>query len=191
MSRGVLFSLLIVGLAVAPLRAQLVVHDPGNLAQAIVIAERTLQQYDELRREYEVIQRMAQGLGNLDNYRIPAIGITGHDPSRWEYGSPWIQALNGGDARGTAYLQTAVPLGRPRIADLNRLSPAARRSFQSQYATMEITDSVAMIGAHQVALVRNYFGTLQEAVQGLESDILNRRRSRWFSYRLSPWRWWV
>ena len=46
------------------------------------------------------IQLMAQRLGNLDNYRIPAIGITGHDPSRWEYGRPWIQALNTGDPRG-------------------------------------------------------------------------------------------
>jgi hypothetical protein len=176
MPRRVLVSLLILlGLVVVPLQAQLVVIDPANLTQTILIAERTLQQYDQLRREYDVIQRMAQSLGSLDNYRIPAIGITGHDPLRWEYGSPWIQALTSGDARGTAYLQTVVPLGRPRDADLNRLSPAARRSFQSQYASMEITDSVAMIGAHQVALVRNYFGKLQDAVQGLEGDVLNRQ----------------
>ena len=173
MSRRVLFSLLILGLAVAPLRAQIVVIDPANLTQAIVIAERTLQQYNELRREYEVIQRMAQRLGSLDGYRIPPIAMTGHDPGRWAYGGPWVQALNSGDAGGTAYLQTAVPLGRPRAADLNRLSPTARRSFQSQYATMEITDSVAMMGAHQVALVRNYFGKLQNAVQSLEDDVVN------------------
>ena len=165
--------LLLVSLSVAPLRAQLVVIDPANLAQTILIAERTYDQYDQLRREFDVIQRMAQKLGSLDNYRIPAIGITGHDPSRWEYGSPWIQALNSGDARGTAYFQNAVPLQRPSAEDLSRLSPTARRTFQSQYATMEITDSVAMIGAHQVALVRNYFGKLQGAVQGLEDDVVN------------------
>jgi conjugal transfer/entry exclusion protein len=156
MSRRILFWLLILGLAVVPLRAQVVVIDPANLTQAIVIAERTLQQYDELRREYEVIQRMAQRLGGLDGYRIPPVALTVHDPARWEYGSPWVQALNSGDPGGTAYLQTAIPLGRPRASDLNRLSPTARRSFQSQYATMEITDSVAMMGAHQVALVRNF-----------------------------------
>ncbi len=159
----------------ARLRAQIVVIDPANLVQTILIAERTAQQYEELRQEFEVIQRMAQKLGSLDRYRIPAISITGHDPSRWEYGKPWIQALNSGDARGTAYFQTAVPLERPRTTDLSRLSAAARRTFESQYATMEITDSVAMIGAHQVALVRNYFGKLQDAAQELESDVLSNR----------------
>src|SRR5713226_6269998 len=104
--------LLFVSLSVAPLRAQLVVIDPANLAQTMLIAERTYDQYDQLRREFEVIQRMAQKLGGLDRYRIPAIGITGHDPSRWAYGQPWIQALNSGDARGTAYFQSVVPLER-------------------------------------------------------------------------------
>ena len=165
----------LLSLCVVPLRAQVVVIDPANLVQTILIADRTWQQYDELRQEFETIQRMARKLGTLDQYRIPAIAITGHDPSRWEYGRPWIQALNSGDARGTAYFQTAVPLDQPRAVDLNRLSPAARRTFESQYATMEITDSVALMGAHQVALERGYFGKLQDAVQGLENDVLSSR----------------
>ena len=37
--------------------------------------------------------------------------------------------------------------GSPRQADLSRLPAAARRTFESQYATMEITDSVALTGA--------------------------------------------
>src|SRR5207302_11005054 len=41
------------------------------------------------------------------------------------------------------------------------------------YATIEITDSVAQIGGHQVALVRGYSGLLQEATQALEADVLN------------------
>jgi hypothetical protein len=173
MSRRAWMVLLLVGVTAVPLRAQFVVIDPANLTQAILIAERSLRQYDELRREFEVIQRMAQQLGGLDRYRIPAIAITAHDPSRWEYGRPWIQALNSGDARGTAYYQTAVPLQRPSPADLSRLSAAARRTFESQYATMEITDSVALTGAHQVALVRDYFGKLQDATQELERDVLS------------------
>src|SRR5229473_3651661 len=111
--RGAWISLLLLlSLSVAPLGAQLVVIDPANLAQTMLIAERTYDHYDQLRREFDVIQRMAQKLGSLDRYRIPAIGITGHDPSRWEYGRPWIQALNSGDARGTAYFQSVVPLER-------------------------------------------------------------------------------
>ena len=157
----------------APLRAQFVVIDPANLVQTILIAERSWAQYDELRREFEIIQQMARKLGNMDRYRIPVIGITGQDPSRWEFGRPWIQALNTGDARGTAYFETAVPLHRPNIADLTRHSPAGRREFENHYATMEITDSVALMGAHQVALVRDYFGKLQDATQRLEEDVLS------------------
>ena len=174
MSRRLVISvLLLLSLSGVPLRGQLVVVDPANLAQTILIAERTWEQYKQLRQELEVIQRMAQKLGGLDRYRIPAIGITGHDPSRWDYGRHWIQALNSGDARGTAYFQSVVPLQRPRASDLNRLSPMARRTFESRYATTEITDSVAMMGAHQVALVRGYFGKLQEATQKLEDDVLS------------------
>src|SRR5713101_9639196 len=132
--RGAWISLLLLlSFSVAPLRAQLVVIDPANLTQTILIAERTWDQYDQLRQEFEVIQRMAQKLGSLDRYRIPAIAITGHDPSRWEYGRPWVQALNSGDPRGTAYFETAVPLRRPSTADLGRLSAAARRDFENHY----------------------------------------------------------
>jgi hypothetical protein len=173
MSRRALIVLLLVGMAAVPLRAQFVVIDPANLTQAILIAERSLQQYNELRQEFEVIQRLAQHLGGLDGYRIPAIGITAHDPSRWEYGRPWIQALNTGDPRGSAYFQNVVPLQHPRAEDLSRLNAAARRTFESQYATMEITDSVALMGAHQVALVRGYANQLQDAAQHLETDLLS------------------
>jgi hypothetical protein len=55
----------------------------------------------------------------------------------------------------------------------NRLPPAARRAVERQYATIEITDSVASMGGHQVALARGYHGRLQGAVQALEGDVLN------------------
>ena len=45
--------------------------------------------------------------------------------------------------------------------------------MERQYATIEITDSVAMMGGHQVALARGYHGRLQDAVESLESDVLN------------------
>ncbi len=45
--------------------------------------------------------------------------------------------------------------------------------MERQYATIEITDSVAMMGGHQVALARGYHGRLQDAVESLESDVVN------------------
>jgi len=153
-------------------RAQFVVIDPANLTQTVLIAERTWQHYQELRRQYETILRMSRGLGNMDGYRIPTIGITTHDPNRWQFGQPWIQGLVSGDPTGAAYLSTALPLLRPTITPM-RLTAAARRMLERQYATIEIADSVAMTAGHQVALSRNYHGQLQAAVQGLEDDVLN------------------
>jgi len=103
-----------------PARAQLTVVDLGNLAQAILIADRTLQEYNTLLQQYEAILRMSQGLGAMNKYRIPAIGVTGHDVGRWQYGAPWLEGLNSGDAGGTLYEQLARRLvPRPRRGDLS------------------------------------------------------------------------
>ena len=66
MFRRTLVGLLLVLIAVAPARAQFVVIDPANLTQTILIAERTWQHYQELRRQYETILRMSRGLGNME-----------------------------------------------------------------------------------------------------------------------------
>ena len=155
-----------------PARAQLAVIDPGNLAQAILIADRTLQEYNTLLQQYQAIQRMSQGLGAMNQYRIPAIAITGHDVGRWSYGAPWLQGLNSGDARGTLYEQHARRLEQPGTL-LDQLPASARTAIQDAYATIEITDSIAQIGGHQVALVRGSSGQLQQATQALEHDVLN------------------
>lgn len=172
MCRRIWLSCLVVAFVAGPAQAQLVVIDPANLAQTILIARRMQQHYEELRAQYLTVLRMAQRLGNMDGYRIPTIPITRHDAGRWEYGRAWIQALNSGDATGAAYLSTALPLLRPSVMP-SRLSAGARQALERQYATIEITDSVAMMGGHQVALARGYHGQLQEAVQALEGDVLN------------------
>ena len=110
--------------------------------------------------------------GNLDAYRIPTIGTTSHDTGRWEDGCPWLQGLNSGDAAGGAYMQVARRLDRPGAA-LASLPPAAWQAVERAYATIEITDSVAQMGGHQVALVRGYSGRLQGAIDALERDVVN------------------
>jgi hypothetical protein len=172
MSRRICLIVLVAALLAVPASAQLVVIDPGNLVQTVLIAQRVQQAYVQLRAEYDLIVQMARGLGGLDAYRIPPIALTYHDPSRWAFGRPWIQGLNTGDARGTAYQATIVPM-QPPSERLSRLSAAARRLFENQYATVEISDSVAMMGAHQVALIRDYHNRLQDAVQRLQDDVLN------------------
>jgi hypothetical protein len=152
--------------------AQLAVIDPANLVQTTLIAYRTQQHYAELRAEYLTVLRMAERLGNMEAYRIPTIPIGSHDVSRWTYGAPLIQALNSGDPAGTAYFSTVVPLlGTNKLPP--QLSASARLALQRAYATVEITDSVAMMAAHQVALVRGYHTRIQNAVESLENDVVN------------------
>jgi len=170
MKRMIVGTVLLV-LVATPVNAQFAVIDPANLAQAILIVQRTQRQYEELRAQYRTIIRMAQGLGRMDTYRTPPLAMTRHDTGRWTYARQWIAGLNSGDATGAAYLATALPLAAPNVPP--RVSAAARRAFERQYATAEITDSVAMMGGHQVGLMRGYYTQLQEAVQALERDVLN------------------
>src|SRR5688572_9162325 len=126
----------------APANAQIVVHDPGNFEQAMLIAERTLREYQELLAQYQTIVRMSRGLGNMEGYRVPTIPTPSHDVGRWPYGQPWLQGLNTGDATGAAYGHTTRTLERP-VGALQHLPPAARRVVENAYATIEITDAVA------------------------------------------------
>src|SRR5260370_8366620 len=121
--------------------AQFVVIDPGNLAQAILIADRTLSEYNTLLQQYQTILRMAQGLGSLDRYRIPTIGITGHDPGRWPYAAPWLQGLNSADSRGMLYEQTARRLDRPGRLP-NQLPPSAPKAAHDPYPPTQTTASI-------------------------------------------------
>src|SRR5262245_30495660 len=97
MLRASVVACLIVLTTTTNARAQLAVIDPANLVQTILIAERAWDHYQELRRQYETIQRLSRGLGSMAADRIPAIPIAAHDPSRWDYAGQWVAALNGVD----------------------------------------------------------------------------------------------
>jgi len=172
MSRRFSIGLLIAAMVVTPVQAQIPVIDTANLVQAVLIAQRAQRHYEELQAQYRTILRMARSLGNLERYRIPPVDITRHDPSRWEYGRPWIQGLNGGDPTGEGYWATTVPLEPPDSPGAG-LDPAARRMLERMYATIEITDSVAMMAGHQVGLIRGYEEQLQQAVGALEDDVVS------------------
>lgn len=162
-----------VGLLAQPAHGQLVVNDPLNTAQAIALVQKTISEYQTLVQQYQTIVRMSQSLQNMARYKTVPIAFSSHDPSRFRYGAPWLTALNSGDARGDLYAQIARSLQRPDATALARLPPDARRAIEDAYATIEITDSIAQRGAHQVALVRGYGGSLQSVVQLLENDILS------------------
>jgi hypothetical protein len=171
MQRIIVLTAVIAALA-APAHAQFVVIDPGNLAQAVLIADRTLREYETLVAQYETLVRMSQGLGNLDSYRIPPVPNAEHDVSRWEFGGPWLQGLNSGDPDGAAYRGSKRHL-EPPASILQQLPPDAQRAIEQAYATVDVTDAVAQAGGQQVALIRNYGRRLQQAIDALEGDVVS------------------
>jgi conjugal transfer/entry exclusion protein len=171
MTRLILATTLVL-LVTAPARAQFVVHDPGNLQQAILIAQRTLREYQELVAQYHTIVRMSHGLGTMDGYRMPTIPTASHDIGRWGYARPWLQSLNTGDPTGAAYSQTIRTLERP-LGELAQLPPVARRAVENAYATIEITDAVVQSGGHQLGMTRGYSRELQRAIDALQGDVMN------------------
>jgi len=171
MQRIIVLTALIAALA-APAHAQFVVIDPGNLAQAVLIADRTLREYDTLVAQYETLVRMSRGLGNMDPYRIPPIPNAEHDVSRWEFGGPWLHGLNSGDPDGAAYRASTRRL-EPPANTLQQLPPDARRAVEQAYATVDVTDAIAQAGGQQVALIRSYGRRLQQAIDALEGDVVS------------------
>ena len=156
----------------APAHAQLVVTDPGNLAQAVLIADRTLREYDALLAQYQTLVRMSQGLGNMDRYRIPDVPTVNHDVNRWQYGGAWLQGLDTGDPGGAAYRASTRTLIPPGYS-LQQLPPDARRAIESAYATVDVADAVAEAGGQQVTLIRNYSLRLQQAISALQRDVVS------------------
>jgi hypothetical protein len=160
-------------LMASPVHGQLVVNDPLNTAQAIALVQKTISEYQVLVEQYHTIVRMSQSLQNMARYKTAPVAFSSHDPARFVYGAPWLTALNSGDASGALYKQIARTVQRPNASALAGLPFDARRAIEDAYATIEITDSIAQRGAHQVALVRGYGGSLQSVVQLLENDILS------------------
>ncbi|ODS57836.1 MAG: hypothetical protein ABS36_05190 [Acidobacteria bacterium SCN 69-37] len=155
-----------------PARAQIPVIDGAHLAQAILIAQRVQRHLDELRAQYRTIVRMGRALGAMDHYRVPDVGVARHDVARWSHATTLLNALNSGDAAGTAYLASVLPLERPGVPG-NGLPSAARQTFERQYATIEMSDSVAMMAGHQVGALRVYQDVLRDAVREFEADVLS------------------
>jgi hypothetical protein len=152
--------------------AQLAVIDPANLQQTVLIAQRTQRHLEELRDQYLVILRMSRGLGDLGRYRTPPIAGALHTPARWPYAAAWLRGLNTGDPTGSAYGATTIPL-RPVESVPRNMSASAQRTLSNQIASMELSDSVAMMAGHQIGAIRQYNGVLQKGVDSLEEDVMN------------------
>jgi hypothetical protein len=169
---AVVIALVLVTSAI-PARAQgIPVFDVSNLTQLVEMATRTLATLNTIKSQYELVTRMAKGIGSLNGYTIPDIAAAVHDVARFPYGGTWLEGLNSGDARGDRYFATVHQLQRPDGL-LANLPLDAQRAITSAYATIEILDSVAMMGGHQSAIVRTYQRQIADVIGLLESDIVS------------------
>jgi hypothetical protein len=143
-------------LTTQPVRAQLPVTDVAvtfrNAATAVA-KEYLLRVQDEHHRK---LRRMARRLSLFTDLRKYAL----EQPPRWRthggdylFANPYNDALIFGDAAGSAYLSLVHPLVTP-VDRLARLSPAARRTFESRLATVNLTDAAVIAATHEAGQLR-------------------------------------
>ena len=140
-------------LVATPAHAQLAVIDPANLAQAVLIASARSGTTRSCRRSTARSCAWRRASATWSGYRIPPIAIDA--PRRRPLGvrTAWIQGLNSGDADRGRLLGDDAAAGAARPRCRAGSAAGARRALERQYATIEITDSVAMMGGHRSALV--------------------------------------
>ena len=160
-----------------PAHAQWIVVDPLNVAQAVLIAERTLKVYATVMQQYHTLQTMAARLpGGMDRYHTPPIVPSSHDVARYPYGAALLNALNNGDPRGELYEQIVQALPAVASLVLDQLPPATRRAMRNQYGTIQVADSIIERAIHQRALVSGFSGgEMAQAIQALEQDVTEPR----------------
>jgi hypothetical protein len=176
MRRLLVISLLLLTFGAGSAGAQvgIPVFDLKAIGRLLEIVDRVQKTLDAMRDIRETTARMGKGMGNLSRYRLPGIPTLGHDVSRFPYGRPWLEGLNSGDARGQGYFATVHTIQRD-LGVLDQLPPQARDVVKVAYATIEILDSINMMGGHQAAAIRGYHGKLAESIQQLENDITSPR----------------
>ena len=151
--------------APASARAQWVVYDPSNFAQAVL-------RFRQLIQEYRFMVRQASRLpANMaTRYRIPPVRWRLHDgPTAYPYAQAILTGLNAGDPVGAGYAAATDPLD---VVDdvLARLPAALCRRLTTDYGTIEFADSVATMGIHQTGTIRVNGHAALRAIEAMESD---------------------
>ena len=95
MRKKVLVVLVLCGLALRPVHAQIPVTDVAALVQLVNIVRNVRETIAIMREEYETIQRIARGYGgSLAGYRIPSLPQLNHDSGKYEFARLLLEGLN-------------------------------------------------------------------------------------------------
>ncbi len=150
-----------------PALAQWVVYDPANVIQTTLTADRMLRQLEQLRRQYETLERVAGRLGHLDDYRTEPFAAGRYDIGR--PGAELLAALNDGDEAGSRY--RAVVSSLPVLV-ASHVPAAARFILDAQHAALDVMDAISGRTVHEAGALRGAMDDLARATAIFERDVL-------------------
>ncbi len=160
--------LLLVVMTASPTIAQFVVYDPTNYAQALARYAQLLQQY-----QFWVRQARRLPVDLATRYFVPAVRWRTHDiEAAYAHARSILTGLNYGDAAGALYNQGVDRLDT--LDDLLANIPTAlRRRVTTKYGTIQLADSVANMGIHQIGALRVNGRSVLTAIQNMAEDAAN------------------
>jgi hypothetical protein len=181
LKRVLLVGIELVSVAVWPVRAQIVVHDPAVTFRNSVTA--TIEQYlfniqNEQRRQIRRMSRRLSLFTDLDKYVLM-------DTPEWRihefqdaeavlFARDYHAALNYGDRAGVAYLGVTQPLLTVDDEGFGGgLGTAAWRAFAARLATVNVADAVAISATNDNGLLRYNGRREQEAIEALERQVVD------------------
>jgi hypothetical protein len=158
-------TLLLISMAERSPRAQFVVIDPTNYAQALARYAQLLQQY-----QFWVRQARRLPVDMATRYLVPTVRWRTHDiDTAYRHARSILTGLNYGDAAGGLYAQGVDRLDT--LDDLLATVPSAlRKRLSTTYGTIELADSVANMGIHQVGVLRLNGRSVLTAIQNMDED---------------------
>ena len=163
-----LTAVLVATLFVTSSRAQFVVYDPTNYAQA-------LSRYAQLLEQYRFWVRQARRLpvDMVSRYVVPEVRWRTHNiDSDFLYARSILTGLNYGDSSGTLYKQGIDPLD-PLEELLPRVPPSFQQRLATAYGTIQLADSVANMGIHQVGAIRYNGRSVLQSILNMENDAVS------------------
>ncbi len=172
--------LAVVAVVVSGLRpaSALVVTDPATTAKNIITAALKSQMVETLTEQAGRFRRMARRLSafaDLGRYLVP-------DAPRWRsyryqdvtpYATAYEDALNLGDPDGAAYtdISRIRSAADTELATLRGKSPAAADALAAQLATLDLADSIMMLGTDENGRLRSEGKREMDAIDALERDV--------------------
>jgi hypothetical protein len=167
LARIVLLSAIVLALLSNTLRAQFVVYDPTNYAQALARYAQLLTQY-----RFWVAQARRLPVDLAARYRLEPVRWRSHDSGAYAYARAILSALNAGDTGGTLYDAATDHLDT--LDDLLPSVPAAlQRRLQTIYGSIQLGDSIAKMAINQVGKTRANGGAALATIQNMEDDAVS------------------